>query len=735
MSKLSRVFLVTALLAVLLGIGAWHFLPASSSHPVYAKKTSVAISPIKHVVIVMLENHTFDNFFGTFPGANGYSGNLLKHASNPIVTDLGHDGPTARAAIDGGKLDGFSPHGMVQYYQSDIPNYWSYAQHFGMSDNFFTSDASSSTPNHINMIAAQSGGVDGTSGNGCKSPQNMVLNSLTTGGANYWSYACYNIPTIPQELDSAGISWRYYSSTPIWNAPYFIKPLYTTDAQNIIPDSSQFVKDVKAGKIATVSWVTPTGTQTDHPPVATLGAQNYVTSIANALMQSSYWNDTALFVTWDDWGGFYDHVPPPALDGRGLGLRVPLLVISPYAKPGYISHTQGEFSSFVKFIEANFNLPNLAGSQRDSLPLTQVSDLMDSFNFSQAPLPTLILNQLPFSTTLLVPSAHNAPGAVSPVDGSTDGTYLYSIMYTGSGTPAVHNVNIDGHQFPMVSKGSQPGSKGVLYQYSATNMSLGDHTFTFTFSEGSGTVTMPYGTAPFDGPDVHPFHLGKKTIIPSIALPGTTVTYSIQYISPSNQRPTKEDIIIDGTHQQMTSSGGSNYAAGVTYTYSTNSLAVGIHYLRFQFNDGSGPVVFNGTLGPSITPITLTSPSVSNAGGGNYTFQTTYTETDGQAPTSAMLYVDNQGYQMSCGSSCNYAIGAVFQKQVQLSAGTHTYFFVFSDPAGGNHVASTWADPVATGFFQLSASASAKAGTAPHVILVTPDTVNPEFPLGNNYSS
>src|SRR5947209_4560541 len=505
MSKLSRVFLVTALLAVLLGIGTWHFLPASSSHPVYAKKTSVATSPIKHVVIVMLENHTFDNFFGTFPGANGYSN--LQHASNPLVVDLGHDGPTARAAIDGGKLDGFSPHGMVQYNQSDIPNYWSYAQHFGLSDNFFTSDATSSTPNHINMIAAQSGGIDGTLGTGCKSQQNMVLNSLTAGGNSYWGYTCYNIPNIPQELDGAGISWRYYSSTPIWNAPYFIKPLYTSDSSHIISDSNQFVKDVKAGQMPTVSWVTPTGTETDHPPVATEGAQNYVTNIANTLMQSSYWNSTALFVTWDDWGGFYDHVAPPAVDGRGLGLRVPLLVISPYAKPGYISHAQGEFSSFVKFIEEDFSLSSLG--QRDSLAST--SDLMDFFNFSQAPLSPFILNQLPFSTTLLVPSAHNAPGALSAVDGRTDGTYLSSLMYMGSGTPAVHNVNIDGHSFPMVSKGSQAGSKGVLYQYSASNMSVGDHSFTFTFSEGSGTVTMPYGTAPFDGPDVHPFHLAKRT--------------------------------------------------------------------------------------------------------------------------------------------------------------------------------------------------------------------------------
>lgn len=722
MKNIARVCIIVALF-VIVGAGTWHGFPASSSsRAVHAKGTvGKATTAINRVVIIMLENHTFDNFFGSFPGANGISN--LQHASNPIVADLGHNGPTALAAIDGGKLDGFSPHGLVQYNQSDIPNYWSYAQQFGLSDNFFTSDATSSTPNHINMIAAQSGGMNGTLGTGCHSPQNMVLNSVDTAGNNYWAYTCYNIASIPQELDTAGISWRYYSSTPIWNAPYFIKPLYSTDAKNIITDSSQFVKDVKAGQMPTVSWVTPTGTQTDHPPIATLGAQNFVTNIANTIMQSNYWSSTAIFVTWDDWGGFYDHVPPPTIDGRGLGLRVPLLVISPYAKAHYISHAQGEFSSFVKFIEEDFNLPNLG--QRDSLANT--SDLMDFFDFNQTPQPPFILQQLPFSTTLLVPSARNAPGAISPVEGSTDGTYTYSIIYTGSGTPAVHNVNIDGQPFAMVNKGGQSVKKGTLYQYS-TSLGLGRHSFTFTFSEGSGTVTLPFGTAPMDGPNVHPFHLGKKTVTPSVALPGTPVTYSIQYISPSNTPPTQTDILIDSVAHQMTKSGGNNYITGVTYTYTTSNLSVGTHFLRFKFDDGSGAVLSNGSLGPSITPITLTGSSVSNAGGGNYTFQTAYTETDGQAPTEALLYVDNQAYQMNCGSNCNYGTGAVYQAQVQLASGTHSYFFVFSDPSGANHVASTWADPLPSGYYQFNANASTK-GT-PHVILITLDDTNPEFPLG-----
>lgn len=730
MRHLSRVLLIAALVAVL-GIGAWHLLPASLSYSVHAKKASFqATTPITHIVIVMLENHTFDNIFGHFPGANGDPN--LAHASNPIITDLGHDGPNAVAAIDGGKLDGFSPHGMVEYEQPDVSNYWAYAQQFGLSDNFFSSDATSSTPNHLNMIAAQSGGLDGSLGNGCKSPQNNVLTSVDPASNYYYAYTCYNIPSLPQELDAAGISWRYYSSTPIWNAADVIKPLYTNDASKIILDSNQFTKDVKKGQMATVSWVNPTGTETDHPPTATFGGQNYVTNIANTIMQSNYWSSTAIFVSWDDYGGFYDHVPPPEVDGRGLGLRVPLIVISPYAKAHYISHVQGEFSSFVKFIETNFSLPNLG--QRDALAST--SDLMDFFDFNHAQQQPLILKPLPFSTTLLVPLSSTAPGAVSPTDGSTDGTYLYSVMYAGPPNPAVHNVNIDGKSFPMVSKGGSAGSKGVLYQYS-TSLGLGQHTFTFTFSNGNGsTVTMPYGTQPFAGPIVHPFHLGQRTVTPSLALPGTTVTYSIQYISPSNKAPTETDIIIDSVAHQMTKSGtGTNYAAGVTYTYSNNGLAVGTHFLRFKFDDGSGPVVYNGTLEPTITPITLTNSSVANSGGGKYTFQTTYSETSGQAPTQAMFYVDGKGYQMSCGGNCTYDTGAVFKMQVQLATGAHTYFFVFSDPQGSNHVASTWADPLAPGYYQFNAAANAsatKVGAVPQVIVVTPGhDVNPDIPSDN----
>ena len=169
--------------------------------------------------------------------------------------------------------------------------------------------------------------------------------------------------------------------------------------------STQIITDAKANNLPNVSFVTPgEDSQSDHPPQPTQPAQNFVSSIVNAIMHSSEWNSTAIFVTWDDFGGWYDHVPPPQVDGIGLGPRVPLLVISPWAKPGYISSQQGEFASFDKFIEEVFSLPSLGA--RDSLAST--SDLMDYFNFSQTPDPKLIEAKLPYSNVLSVPNVGSA---------------------------------------------------------------------------------------------------------------------------------------------------------------------------------------------------------------------------------------------------------------------------------------------------------------------------------------
>jgi phospholipase C len=680
MRVLKRWWMVVALLLMLAAV-LWHSMPASI-HSVHASKPrmGVANSPIQHVVIIMMENHTFDNFFGQFPGANGVT---LPEASNPVSTDFDHDSGAARAAIDGGKMDEFATNGMYQYRQSDIPNYWAYAQQFGLSDYFFTSYATSSTPNHMAMFAAQNAGTFSTPPEkGCNSLVNTLMYSRANQGSDYWSYPCYNIQTLPDLLTPAGLTWRYYSSVPIWDDPMLIKSL--SGSPNDVHNPSQFVSDVQAGKMANVSWVIPTGTYTDHPPLALQGGQNFVTQQVNAVMNSQYWKSTAIYVTWDDWGGFYDHVAPPALsDGSNLtlGPRVPLIVISPYAKQGYVSHKLGEFSSMVKYVEQNWNLPNLGG--RDALP--DVSDLTDFFNYTQTPQPPFILKPIPFSQTLLMPlliSIPGIPGAVAPTIGSASTTFVFSIVYTRTNTPAIHDVVIDKQHYSMTAQGTY--SSGTVYQYS-TKLPVGSHSTSFYFSDGSGKITLPYNV-PLPLPGVYPFQV-ITNVSSRVALPGMPVTYSTKYSSPAGKAPVLAEIDIDGTPFTMQLTAGTNFKTGVTYTYTTTSLSIGVHYFRVRFDDGSGVAIYQGSPTPSITPITLTQSSASSSGG-VYTFQTTYTDAAGLAPTQASLYVDWKSYSMSLVSG-SYSAGAVFQGQVTLPSQCSTFFFIFSDGQ------SRWTDPLA----------------------------------------
>src|SRR6266568_2028782 len=180
-----------AALAVVLGVAVWRALPMLPFHGVQANghRTATATTPIQHIVIIMLENHGFDNMFGRFPGANGIN---EPEAANPLGADLGHGGNVALAAIDGGKMDEFSQFGRVQYGQADLPTYWSYAQQFGLGDNFFSSLATASAPNHIALVAAQSGGLfESTAQHGCASPQNnLILSRSAATSSESWSYPC-----------------------------------------------------------------------------------------------------------------------------------------------------------------------------------------------------------------------------------------------------------------------------------------------------------------------------------------------------------------------------------------------------------------------------------------------------------------------------------------------------------------------------------------------------------------
>ena len=291
-------------IVAILGLGslgtnifARNYLVHASGH-----RPADATTPIQHIVILMMENHTFDNFFGRFPGANGVT---LPQATDPMPGDIDHSAPALSSALDSGKMDEFPARGDVQYTQADVPIYWQYAQQFGLGDDFFSSIAGSSTPNHVAMVASQSGGLDTTAfQDGCSSmPNDLAYSRNASSGASYWAYPCFDISSLPQLLEQNGISWRYYSQNHLWNAPQLIKSL--AGSPDIINSAKQFVADVQAGNMANVSWLTPPPgpAQSDHPPGFEQAAQNYIVDQVNAVMNSPYWSSTAIFITWDDWGG------------------------------------------------------------------------------------------------------------------------------------------------------------------------------------------------------------------------------------------------------------------------------------------------------------------------------------------------------------------------------------------------------------------------------------------------
>jgi phospholipase C len=688
-SLVHRYILVVALLLLVLVGNSYNPLSATGK----GRSKAVASTPITHVIVIMEENHTFDNLFGTFPGANGVT---LPQAPNPTSGDIDHEGPATLAAIDGGKMDEFNVRGEVQYTQSDIPTYWAYAKQFGLGDNFFSSEAEASTANHIGMFAGQTGGIDSVPDAGCTAPPNSINHNRSSTGQEYWAYPCYDISSLPTLMDAASVSWKYYSSIGIWDAPLYLHSYF--NSPNNIKNSAQFLSDVHSGNLASVTFLMPPENDpSDHPPAHIQIAQNWVSSQINAVMQSQYWSSTAIFLTWDDWGGFYDHVVPPTLDSDGLGLRAPLIVISPYAKSGYIGHNLGEFASFDKFIEEDFNLGNLG--QRDSLP--QVDDLMDFFNFSQQPQPPFIVATLPNSSPLLyTPTAGDflgttaIKGSIQPEVVSLRQSVLFSIIYAGAMPPTVDNVVIDGTAHSMKDEGpiTQGKVKGELYQYSAI-LPPGAHTTHFSFTAPNGVSdTAPENMSDYADPVVAPFSLTTKA--PTTTLTGQTSTFTAVYTSPHGLAPTEEFVDIDGVPFTMTPN-GNDWSKGVTFTYTT-TLPTGLHYFRYRFNDGSGEVAFIGSEGPAISPLLLSSGKVSPTSGTSstvFTFMTTYQNASGDAPTSALLWVDGTlSYPMTFVSG-NYQSGALFSVSTTLPTGKHTFAFVFSDT--NLTPATSWGEPEA----------------------------------------
>jgi phospholipase C len=484
--------------------------------------TPTGIHKIRHVVVIMQENRSFDSYFGTYPGADGIPGLAGNPGTLPCLPDPrfggcdrpyhdpslvngggSHGAPSAALDINDGLMNGFvatseigvgrgcgavgggvcspsSPSDVMGYHDArEIPNYWAYAKHFVLDDHMFESDASWSLPVHLyivsewsahcsvqgdpmscrnndelggfqtRQIAAAGGRFSRAVVRECVrsrfaqlaagsndffllrramraaqlecndriAREKARLNRQLVGGYNYaWTDLTYL-------LHKRGVPWGYFVTkggepdcadgtsncrsapltpgTPnIWNPlPSFTDVKQDGELGDIQP-TSRFLSEAHSGTLPAVSWVVPDQDHSDHPPANIRAGQAYVTHLINTIMKGPDWNSTAIFLTWDDWGGFYDHVIPPVVDQNGYGIRVPSLVISPYSRPGFIDHQTLSFDAIDKFIEDDFlggqrldprtdGRPDPRPDVRDANP--HLGNLAADFNFNQAPQPPLVL--------------------------------------------------------------------------------------------------------------------------------------------------------------------------------------------------------------------------------------------------------------------------------------------------------------------------------------------------------
>lgn len=369
---------------------------------------SAASGKIQHIVIIVQENRSFDNLFQGYPGADtvpsgkNSSGQTIQLVAVPLETQyvIDHSFAAHKAAYDFGKMDGFDkeqafggPKNPEYVYvpHSETKPYFDLAKEFVVGDRMFTSHVDESFVSHQYIIAGQAqSAVDLPSGWpwGCDGgPQDMVVTLTQQRTYGKSEVACFDYQTIGDEIDKKGLTWRFYTSLlngggGEWSGYQAVRHIRNGPdwAKDVITPQTQFFTDLNAGKLANVTWITPTYPNSDHVNTGGKGGPQWVSTLVNAIGQSKFWDTSAVFVMWDEWGGLYDHVPPPTVDYDGLGMRVPLLIISPYAKAQYVSHVQYEHGSILRFIEDQFGLGRLAASDaRANSPAT------DAFDFSKPP--------------------------------------------------------------------------------------------------------------------------------------------------------------------------------------------------------------------------------------------------------------------------------------------------------------------------------------------------------------
>jgi phospholipase C len=350
----------------------------------------------QHVVIIIQENRSFDNMFPGYPNADtASSGKNSQGQTIPLTAipfeanyDIDHAFKAWTAAWDNGKMDGFDLESVVGPGKGNYPNpqygyvpttetgpYWSMAQQYVLADKMFASDIDGSFVAHQYLIAGQSNSeVNYPIGPwGCSGGSGDTIHQLTAQRQISTTTVpeCQDYQTLGDELDAKALSWKTYTPKgvqPSWDGFESIKHIYNgADWANILPQT-QILRDIPAGKLAAVTWVIPSLKDSDHASSLSKRGPGWVASVVNAVGNSQFWNTSVIFVVWDDWGGWYDHVPPKQLDFDGLGFRVPMICISPYAYKGKVSHTPYEFGSILRFIENLNGLGQLASSDTRAKP-------------------------------------------------------------------------------------------------------------------------------------------------------------------------------------------------------------------------------------------------------------------------------------------------------------------------------------------------------------------------------
>ncbi|MGA8099741.1 MAG: alkaline phosphatase family protein [Candidatus Cybelea sp.] len=414
----SLAFIIIAGLAACSGRSAMPGAPALPSAGSAMQRHDSSGGNISHVVIVIQTNRSFDNLFATFPGAEGttigktYGGQTIPLKKSNLFSPKLYQNSRAGFLVDydNGNMDGWSSVFVnrqrcatcaYEYVNPrQIQPYWTMARRYVLADHMFPTENSGDFSSHQDLIRgssalnAQESAIDfPTHGPwGCDAQKGTTTPAIWSTGKyqRKGPTPCFSYQTLRDLLDAQKISWKYYVPAlygsglagAYWDpfdaiSAVRYSPEFTT---NISTPETNFFSDVSNGSLPSVSWVSPNNQNSDH---AGFGKRDtgpaWVAKIVNTVGKSKYWNSTAIIVVWEDWGGWYDHVAPPQLDYAGLGIRVPMIVVSPYAKAGYVSHTQYEFGSIVRFVEDTWNLGRLGTTD------TRAASIDDVFDFSQKP--------------------------------------------------------------------------------------------------------------------------------------------------------------------------------------------------------------------------------------------------------------------------------------------------------------------------------------------------------------